>query len=34
MREHERIVAVAIWGVKEVEDDKGTVALTSSVVCK
>ena len=34
MREHEGIVAVAIWGVQEVEEDKGRVALTSSAVCK
>ena len=34
MQEHEKIVGVAIWGVQEVEDDKGRVALTSSAVCK
>ena len=33
MREHEGIVAVANWSAQAVENDKGRVALTSSVVC-
>ena len=34
MQEHAGIVAVAICGAQEVEEDMGAVALTSSAVCK